>query len=612
MCAPLRKNGAEAVTVASTETLIGGKAVACCLRSHSEPDYRFCGWIRIINDRPLTAVEAHFPTCNRRLGLSQWPSLRPHSRAQMDENETDSLVGSGNIEDECDSHLLRRTHAARSSTLSISSVRPSGAGWQRAACGGFFVGIASSLLVILLLNASLRDSPSHYTAALTAPASCTLKRDWVPAKQPLWQDRAEWLEDTVPLHELYALQHASGLHESPKTSTAEPQLALRSFFANYTRFHARSMRSLGAHTKFVISRARGYHEQGMGNRLLAVASAFLLAAVTDRVFIVDWSHTGDGFDLGDAFDEPPIDWRISQLEQHYGKDAIVEAEGQAANHITATEYWQASSATYEALLCGSLDRWQGSDSPQVMLVDSNQFFAPLLWHNPKLRARLEAWGFSTGQLGMWVLRYLFHPVAAVRQEMDEIKAKHWRPYMIGVQLRTQDGHASSNDITSLAYRCALLLTDALPLPLKQNGHIGWFLATDNEKTLELGQRLLANFSHATGLPAPDIVYAPCYSAFGVSTAVSKIRCALVHMALLGEVDDIVISKASTFGEIGHVISGLAPMALTNQLTCLRQPVADPCFHHWHYVRRLQCFAQATVSLEDINGRCIGEGAKWPT
>ena len=45
-----------------------------------------------------------------------------------------------------------------------------------------------------------------------------------------------------------------------------------------------------------------------------------------------------------------------------------------------------------------------------------------------------------------------------------------------------------------------------------------------------------------------------------------------------------------------------------------QPVADPCFHHWHYVRRLQCFNASVIrsaSVEGINGRCIGEGANSP-
>ena len=95
---------------------------------------------------------------------------------------------------------------------------------------------------------------------------------------------------------------------------------------------------------------------------------------------------------------------------------------------------------------------------------------------------------------------------------------------------------------------------------------------------------------------------------------STVRCALAHMALLGEVDDVVTSAASTFGDIGHVLSGLAPMVLTRHMTCARQPVADPCFHHWHYVRRLKCLEPQSIhgaALEDVNGRCIGEGIDWP-
>ena len=63
----------------------------------------------------------------------------------------------------------------------------------------------------------------------------------------------------------------------------------------------------------------------------------------------------------------------------------------------------------------------------MVLVDYNQFFTPLMWHNPRLRAQLEAMGFSNGQLAVWVLCYLLRPHAAVRQQMEEVRAKYWRP-----------------------------------------------------------------------------------------------------------------------------------------------------------------------------------------
>ena len=143
--------------------------------------------------------------------------------------------------------------------------------------------------------------------------------------------------------------------------------------------------------------------------------------------------------------------------------------------------------------------------------------------------------------------------------------------MIGVQLRTRDGHATSDSITALAYRCALLLTDSLPLSWRKSGDIGWFLATDDESTRQLGSALLRNYSQSTGLPGPELVYAPCeHSSPGVARTVSGRRCALLHMALLAAVDDVVVSKKSTFGDIGHAVSGLASMTLSSQLTCMRQ------------------------------------------
>ena len=86
-----------------------------------------------------------------------------------------------------------------------------------------------------------------------------------------------------------------------------------------------------------------------------------------------WTWTG--FDLDDVLDQPPIDWRISQLEQHYGRDAVLEAEERTAHHVTLTQHWESSQAAIEALLCGTLEQWRGPDSPQVVLVDYNQFCA---------------------------------------------------------------------------------------------------------------------------------------------------------------------------------------------------------------------------------------------
>ena len=249
-------------------------------------------------------------------------------------------------------------------------------------------------------------------------------------------------------------QPANLLPPPPPPPTADSRTLLRAFFAEYTRFHARSMRSLGPDTKFLIVHARPYKVQGMGNRLLALVSGFLLAALTERVLIVDWSRNpDDGFAIDDLFDEPPINWRVSELErQLWPAGRRRHAIYDTTTVISVLEHWEMSSAEYERLACSNLSMWSGRGSPQFLTLDSNQFFAPLLWHNSHLRARLESWGLSNGQLGVWVFRYLFHPVSAVRQYMDEIKAQHWRPYMIGVQLRTKDGHETNDDITKLNYR----------------------------------------------------------------------------------------------------------------------------------------------------------------
>ena len=552
-------------------------------------------------------------------------SLLTVSAADM---QHDAVLGDSDSDGSYQPRLGRQLRGYRQHESSMASMS---AAYSRpcllAVCGGCVGGVVAFLLLLLsprslpFAHSSVFHSPfgsaSPTSSILPADASFRLAPNWVPGYQPRLQQRMQWLDDVLPLDELYRLRadpDAAPLQSSVH-NTADPLAAsLRAFFANYTRFHARSMRSLGPDTKFLICRALPYKDQGLGNRLLAVASGLLLAALTERVFILDWTRCSDDFDIGDILDTPPFDWRLAPLEQHYGAEAVKAAEGQAGNIIHFNENYEQCKADYERLLCGDLEQWRGNASAQFVTLDSSQFFAPLLWHNPLTRAQLERWGFSNGQLSVWLFRYLFHPSAVVRQRMNDFKAQHWRPYMVGVQLRTRDGHATSTAITSLCYRCALLLTDALPRAWKENDEVGWFLATDDDNKLLVGQQILRSYAAAANVPAPQLVYAACPAAVQNETAaVAKMRCAAMHMALLGEVDDLVASKASSFGDVGHALSALAPMTLTEHLTCTRQPLTDACFHHWHYVRRLQCFRPRDIrgaAMEDINGRCVGDGRHW--
>ena len=72
-------------------------------------------------------------------------------------------------------------------------------------------------------------------------ASYRLAPNWVPATQPRLQQRMRWLEDVLPLAELYAIRADPDRVPALSSiySSSDPLASsLRAFFANYTRFHA--------------------------------------------------------------------------------------------------------------------------------------------------------------------------------------------------------------------------------------------------------------------------------------------------------------------------------------------------------------------------------------
>ena len=460
--------------------------------------------------------------------------------------------------------------------------------------------LCSLLLLLLLSPSSLLRLTEGLTVAVTASPDAEYPERLTPAPVAV---RRRWLDRHVPLPYLHALQRAvrdgRPVPPLPAASVSSP---LAAFFASYTAFHAAELRNLSESTRLLVHRPQHYSEMGMGNRLLGLISAFLYAALTRRVLVMHWRHSGDAFSLPDVFAQPPIDWEPDRLLQRFGGEDGLKRRLDGAQLLTLFEHWgdNRTQRAYEHLLCddwseagGGLQRY---DAP-LLLVESNQFFAPLLAHNRHFRAALAQAGFSAGRLSPAIIHFLLQPSPAIQRRVDDFRAENFRHYTIGIQIRTGDGHGSSDAITKLGFRCASVLTETLPHELLQRGEVAWYVASDNPQVLELGRAVLRNRSERVSMS---------YAACPINYDLDGIQCSLLHMFLLAETDDLVMTKASTFGDFGHARSMLQPMVTTEQLTCFRQPVVDPCFHHWHYAPRVSCYRpDETLDAEDVNGYCVG-------
>jgi len=93
-------------------------------------------------------------------------------------------------------------------------------------------------------------------------------------------------------------------------------------FQQYKEQHHRIMAEKPENQRFLVWEAGGY---GLGNRILSLLSAFLLANLTNRALIVDWkSSPACSAPLADLFMEPGFQWDLVRVKDIVYPDGIQE------------------------------------------------------------------------------------------------------------------------------------------------------------------------------------------------------------------------------------------------------------------------------------------------
>jgi len=351
------------------------------------------------------------------------------------------------------------------------------------------------------------------------------------------------------------------------------------------------------HRKFVVYAATN---DGMGNKLLPMVSAFALALLLDRAFLVDWT----GYDtfqrsvkwdrnpgaVSDFFVNPFGDAGEWLYERVLGRDGALagilggEVE-ETMLDMRTPDYSDAKLGT----LCRDLRAlYAGS---RVVRVVGDQNFLPLLAANPHHTPLLRSWMRAGNMFGP-LARHLLRPTAAILARVEEMRSL-FGPYTVGLQLRRREGIGMRGNEVGVGWECARHLRE-LYAPGGRTDEVRFFVATDapearDEARSELGAGAVLAFDHRTD-----------------RNSLEGVQWAVAEFLLLASTDDIIAVRLLDAVVRARPPTHTHPTATTTTL-------ADAALHVWvceprvrlpHAVQGAERAARAVRPL-------VGVGAAQP-
>ncbi|XP_048544317.1 galactoside 2-alpha-L-fucosyltransferase-like isoform X1 [Triticum urartu] len=342
--------------------------------------------------------------------------------------------------------------------------------------------------------------------------------------------------------------------------------------------------------------------RGLGNRILAAASAFLYAMLTGRVLLVDRGKT-----MGDLFCEPfpgttwllPLDFPLQgyrdlgeDAAESYGNVTLRNETGGSSEHRFVYMHLD-HAASVENKLAYCDDHRQFLHRVQWVVMRTDVYIAPILFLNPAYQQELHRMFPRKDSVFYIVSRYLLHPTNDV-----------W-----GMVTRFYDSYLKSAD-ERLGIQIRVFVKDDKPVQ-----HIlDQILACTSQERLLPGV-----LPSAGGAPPPPAgarskavlvtglngwyhdsireMYWRSASANGEVVSVHQPSReehqrmfhrmqdmkALAEMYLLSMTDKIVTSGWSTFGYVGTALGGLTPYIMIKpedeqvpDPPCRRAMSMEPC------------------------------------
>jgi hypothetical protein len=261
---------------------------------------------------------------------------------------------------------------------------------------------------------------------------------------------------------------------------------------HYSKYH----RNYNHRNRYIVYECKDWCG-GLGDRIKGIATTFMIALLTDRVFLINWVHPAP---ITDILVPNAIDWE-------YQKDELPEGL-KYFNHPMMNTYTMNTdflNVNFEKYYLNE----EAENSEDTIIVTKFNELLPL-FHSPSNRNKLQ-------QLGLWqmdehaflgcIVEYLFRPSTAVVSEMMQFYKKNAIQIdtpMIGIQARLGGG-TIEEDVTPMFKNqkwfelCAHNLTtriesyqkqlqvDVNPLQVQKNVPkflVRWFITTDNDSFKE--------------------------------------------------------------------------------------------------------------------------------
>jgi hypothetical protein len=361
--------------------------------------------------------------------------------------------------------------------------------------------------------------------------------------------------------------------------TACPNVPFYAAAAAYAKRHNKLLRGeISAESqRFIIFAAGG--NDGYGNRLPGLVTAFVMALLTDRFLFVHWE---DSYPEPCRFDElfAPgqfvVGGRGLLLDIFYSGLPVLLALTTKDRKLkcalsSCTHY---DRANFELLATKDL-RTSDAVRAQFLVFQSDDYLLPLLHANPdhgvKLNHLLGDWNMF-GVVG----RFLFHPQLEVAEQATTILGGIG-PHVVGLHLRLQKptpngsivrGRAASIEPDAF-YRIALLAAYESGLPL--NNSTTFYLATDSPTALAKA----SSFFEPRGLHTVS-QHGLSFGNDGDRTTKKSLMAAIVDIMVLSRSASMLGTYGSSFTSVAASLGGLYRYEVKADLSYWRA-MPEPCY-----------------------------------
>ena len=342
-------------------------------------------------------------------------------------------------------------------------------------------------------------------------------------------------------------------------------------------------------SRYVVAAVNG--ESGLGNRLLALVSAYLLAIVSERGLLIHWpSKTG-----ASSHSISGETHSMSTMSGLFDIDAVLPGILDTKDLLGGVEFssnfLNTAPVGSACTICGpisadhinispmDLDKWRqlmcgdvNEIYPQkyIVLDDVWDYFAVLLQANPHYADRLKM--LSEAPLFSTLAKTLLRPAESLQQTIDVFKRRHFADrYVVGMHVRRIGmnliGMSGDTDIMHHFHAAAHDLArkhNVRKLP------VSFFIITDNATVLPFAARVFQNDTY---------FFSPVASTSGRATA-SAHRASVIELWLLGESDQVLQSDGSTFSGFGAWRKDHLPYVVATDGMPYAPLLREPCYYFY--------------------------------